>query len=237
MKKVVVFGGGTGISCLLSGLKLFPIDVTAVITVSDNGSSTGVLKKELDIPAVGDVGKVLLTFEPERVASLLPGEHRQALKEAMFGPVHRWSEFDLGRKPNEQIAQEIALAAGVPGGAKMVLEALYRFPETMEPLPLYACIAPLKEMGKRLYALTNYAEPSFTFTKEDFPALKELDGEAVSSREKVCKPDKSFYRLLLDRYGIDPAGALYIDDAEANIRAGAELGLRVWHYFGEDRGA
>ena len=44
------------------------------------------------------------------------------------------------------------------------------------------------------------------------------------------------YRLL-DRYGIDPAGALYIDDAEANIRAGAELGLRVWHYFGEDRGA
>ena len=45
------------------------------------------------------------------------------------------------------------------------------------------------------------------------------------------------YRLLLDRYGIDPAGALYIDDAEANIRAGAELGLRVWHYFGEDRGA
>ena len=62
MKKVVVFGGGTGISCLLSGLKLFPVDVTAVITVSDNGSSTGVLKKELDIPAVGDVGKVLLSM-------------------------------------------------------------------------------------------------------------------------------------------------------------------------------
>ena len=62
MKKVVVFGGGTGLSCLLSGLKLFPIDVTAVITVSDNGSSTGVLKEELDIPAVGDVGKVLLSM-------------------------------------------------------------------------------------------------------------------------------------------------------------------------------
>ena len=62
MKKIVVFGGGTGISCLLSGLKLFPVDVTAVITVSDKGSSTGVLKKELDIPAVGDVGKVLLSM-------------------------------------------------------------------------------------------------------------------------------------------------------------------------------
>ena len=62
MKKVVVFGGGTGLSCLLSGLKLFPIDVTTVITVSDNGSSTGVLKEELDIPAVGDIGKVLLAM-------------------------------------------------------------------------------------------------------------------------------------------------------------------------------
>ena len=62
MKKVVVFGGGTGLSTLLSGLKLFPLDVTTVIAVSDNGSSTGVLKKELDIPAVGDVGKVLISM-------------------------------------------------------------------------------------------------------------------------------------------------------------------------------
>ena len=62
MKKVIVFGGGAGLSCLLSGLKLFPLEVTTVIAVSDNGSSTGVLKEEFDIPAVGDVGKVLLSM-------------------------------------------------------------------------------------------------------------------------------------------------------------------------------
>ncbi len=62
MKKIVVFGGGTGISCLLSGLKLFPIDVTAIIAVSDDGGSTGQLKREFDIPAVGDVGKVLISM-------------------------------------------------------------------------------------------------------------------------------------------------------------------------------
>ena len=62
MKKIVIFGGGTGLSTVLTGLKLFPIDVTAVITVSDDGSSTGVLKEELDIPAVGDLGKVLLAM-------------------------------------------------------------------------------------------------------------------------------------------------------------------------------
>ena len=62
MRKIVIFGGGTGISCILGGLKLFPLDVTAVVAVSDDGSSTGVLKEELDIPAVGDLGKVLLSM-------------------------------------------------------------------------------------------------------------------------------------------------------------------------------
>ena len=62
MKNVVVFGGGTGLSHLLSGLKLFPVNVTAVISVADNGRSTGTLKRELNIPAVGDIGKVLLTM-------------------------------------------------------------------------------------------------------------------------------------------------------------------------------
>ena len=62
MKNVVVFGGGTGLSHLLSGLKLFPVNVTAVISVADNGRSTGELKRELNIPAVGDIGKVMLTM-------------------------------------------------------------------------------------------------------------------------------------------------------------------------------
>lgn len=58
-KKIVVFGGGTGISYLLKGLKHFPVDITAVITVSDNGRSTGKLRKEFNTPAVGDVRKVI----------------------------------------------------------------------------------------------------------------------------------------------------------------------------------
>ena len=62
MKNVVVFGGGTGLSHLLSGLKLFPVNVTAIISVADNGKSTGTLKRELNIPAVGDIGKVMLTM-------------------------------------------------------------------------------------------------------------------------------------------------------------------------------
>ena len=58
-KKVVVLGGGTGISYLLRGLKDFPVDITAVITVSDNGRSTGKLRQEFHTPAVGDIRKVI----------------------------------------------------------------------------------------------------------------------------------------------------------------------------------
>ena len=62
MKKIVIFGGGSGLSQLLKGLKLFPIDVTAVVSVSDNGRSTGRLRKDYKIPAVGDISKVLLAM-------------------------------------------------------------------------------------------------------------------------------------------------------------------------------
>lgn len=62
MKKVVVLGGGTGLSVLLRGLKLFPIDITAIVTVADDGSSSGILRKEFDMPAVGDLRNVLVSL-------------------------------------------------------------------------------------------------------------------------------------------------------------------------------
>ena len=62
MKKIVIFGGGSGLSQLLKGLKQFPIDLTAVVSMSDNGRSTGMLRKDFNIPAVGDITKVMLAM-------------------------------------------------------------------------------------------------------------------------------------------------------------------------------
>jgi uncharacterized cofD-like protein len=62
MNKVVVLGGGHGLSVLLKGLKLFPIDITAVVTVADNGASTGRLRDEFKIPAVGDLRNVIISL-------------------------------------------------------------------------------------------------------------------------------------------------------------------------------
>ncbi len=61
-KKVVVLGGGTGMSNLLRGLKKYPLDITAVVTVCDDGKSTGILREEFNIPAVGDIRRVLVAL-------------------------------------------------------------------------------------------------------------------------------------------------------------------------------
>ena len=61
-KKVVLLGGGTGLSALLRGLKDYPLDITAVVSVCDDGSSTGRLRKEFKTPAVGDIRKVLVSL-------------------------------------------------------------------------------------------------------------------------------------------------------------------------------
>ena len=62
MKKAVVFGGGTGMSYLLKGLKEYPVDITAVVSVCDDGGSTGILRDEFNILAVGDIRKVLISL-------------------------------------------------------------------------------------------------------------------------------------------------------------------------------
>ncbi|PYZ95804.1 hypothetical protein CR205_15560 [Alteribacter lacisalsi] len=64
MKKanIVILGGGTGLSVLLRGLKSFPVDITAIVTVADDGGSSGRLRKELDIPPPGDVRNVLVAL-------------------------------------------------------------------------------------------------------------------------------------------------------------------------------
>ncbi len=58
-KKIVVIGGGTGLSTLLRGLKMHPFDITAIVTVADDGGSSGRLRDDYDIPPPGDVRNVI----------------------------------------------------------------------------------------------------------------------------------------------------------------------------------
>ena len=73
MKKVVVIGGGTGQSALLRGLKKIEnIKLTTIVTVADDGGSTGRLRSDLNIPAMGDIRNVMLALaESENIMNTL----------------------------------------------------------------------------------------------------------------------------------------------------------------------
>ncbi len=60
--KVVAIGGGTGLSTLLRGLKKHDLAITAIVTVADDGGSTGRIRSEFDIPAPGDIRSCLVAL-------------------------------------------------------------------------------------------------------------------------------------------------------------------------------
>jgi uncharacterized cofD-like protein len=68
----VCIGGGTGLSALLHGLKRYPVDITAVVTVSDDGGSSGRLRREFDVLPPGDIRNCMVALsEDEALLSRL----------------------------------------------------------------------------------------------------------------------------------------------------------------------
>lgn len=72
-KKIVVMGGGTGTYTVLSGLKKYPVDLTVIVSMADDGGSTGVLREEFGILPTGDVRRALvaLSSHPDKFLSEL----------------------------------------------------------------------------------------------------------------------------------------------------------------------
>lgn len=60
--RIVVIGGGTGLSVLLRGLKNYPLDITAIVTVADDGGSSGRLRSEMQMPPPGDIRNVIVAM-------------------------------------------------------------------------------------------------------------------------------------------------------------------------------
>ena len=64
---IVVIGGGTGCPAVIRGLKHHPVDLTAIVTTMDNGGSSGRLRQEFVVPAVGDIRRALVALANEEV--------------------------------------------------------------------------------------------------------------------------------------------------------------------------
>ncbi len=88
MKKVVVIGGGTGTFTVLSGLKKFPVDLTAIVTVADDGGSTGRLRDQFGILPPGDFRMALVALSPD-------DDDQQVLRQLFL---YRFSQGEAGLK-------------------------------------------------------------------------------------------------------------------------------------------
>ncbi|GGB00154.1 YvcK family protein [Macrococcus hajekii] len=83
---ICLMGGGTGLSVLARGLKAYPVDITAIVTVADDGGSTGKIRNEMNIPAPGDIRNVLAALSDV-----------EPLLEKLFQ--YRFDSDNLGRHP------------------------------------------------------------------------------------------------------------------------------------------
>jgi 2-haloacid dehalogenase len=89
----------------------------------------------------------------------------------------------------------------------------------------------LKESGNyKIYALTNWSAETFPVALQRYDFLNWFDGVVVSGAEKMRKPTPAFYQLLLDRYNVKAAEALFIDDNLRNVLAAEKLGIKSIHF-------
>lgn len=89
----------------------------------------------------------------------------------------------------------------------------------------------IKESKKyKLYALTNWSAETFPWALANFEFLHWFEGIVVSGVEKSRKPFPDFYQILFDRYQINPAQAIFIDDNLKNVEGAMRLGLPTIHF-------
>jgi 2-haloacid dehalogenase len=82
----------------------------------------------------------------------------------------------------------------------------------------------------KIYALTNWSNETFPLALLLYPFLQWFDGIVVSGREKMRKPHAAFYNLLLQRYELNPAETLFIDDNHRNIVGAEACGIDGIHF-------
>lgn len=108
------------------------------------------------------------------------------------------------------------------------IEAYYDRWDEMFGGPVEGTVDVLREIrasGLPLYALTNWSAEVFPLAREQYEFLGWFDDVIVSGEERIIKPDKEIYDVLVQRTGLDPATTVFIDDSRPNVLAAEELGF------------
>lgn len=182
---------------------------------------------------VFDMGGVLLKWEPLLYARRFAENDEDAalLARTVFGS-QEWAWADAGAVSCETVAW--TAKARLPERLHATVDDLvFRWFERRELVEgMDELIRDLKRAGYGIYVLSNAAD-SFELYKHTLPGYECFDGIVVSWAERVVKPDAAIYQRLIDRYGLDAATCLFIDDVVMNVEGARRVGMQGWHFDGD----
>jgi len=180
---------------------------------------------------VFDLGGVLIDWNPEYLyKEIFPDEAERRWFLSHITTLDWNEEQDAGRSLQE--GTEL-LIRQYPEHEKSIRAYYDRWKEMLGG-PIHDTVEifrHLKEESKvRLYALTNWSAETFPVALELYEFLHWFDGRLVSGAEKIRKPSPEIYNLLIKRFDIDPAKAVYVDDNLRNVIPARELGFYGIHF-------
>lgn len=176
-----------------------------------------------------DFGGVLIDWNPEYYYSTVFDDEEQMKWFLENVCTTEWNiEHDRGRP----FAEGIKLLKGEFPEYRQEIENYFNNWEDMLNGEIPGSVDILKTLKKRyrVYGLTNWSAETFPTALELFDFLHLFEGIVVSGDEKMIKPDKEIFQLLLDRYGLKAEDSLFIDDNADNIEAAREMGFNVIHF-------
>jgi 2-haloacid dehalogenase len=182
---------------------------------------------------VFDLGGVLIDWNPRYLYGSLFGGDSEAM-EAFLGEVctPEWNSLlDAGRPWDEAVAE---LAARHPDARDLIVAYHERWDEMLGG-PIEGVVEILRELragGIALYALSNWSAEKFPIARARYPFLAWFRDIVISGDVGTIKPDPAMFRALVQRDGIDPATAVYVDDSGPNVAAAAELGFAAIRFVG-----
>lgn len=90
----------------------------------------------------------------------------------------------------------------------------------------YNYISKLKDEGYNLYILANITRESYEYVKSLIDIDKLFKGGIYSYQEKLLKPDKRIYELIINKYNLDEKETMFFDDKQKNVKAACEFGIK-----------
>lgn len=173
---------------------------------------------------VFDLGNVMVYFQPERYMRGIgiAGERIPALRQAIFGG-QEWRDYDGGLLNREEVCS--TLCARYPDMREDIERVLERDEEMLTPIPgSAATLERLTREGYACYFLSNTNEAALDFMRSfDYFAL--FRGGVASYEERISKPDPAIFRLLTQRFGLEPADCVFVDDSPKNVEAARRCGF------------